>query len=591
MAILADVKDITSKLKSTEGQLGGLGKSASKVGQAVKVGFAVAAAGGIAVMVSKFKEAYDAVKLQEQLMSQTNAVLKSTGGAAHVSAKGVKSLADAIESKSTIDSEAIQSGENLLLTFTNIKNAAGKGNDVFNQTTQIMADMSTAMGSDPKTAAIQLGKALNDPIKGISALSKVGVSFTDQQKAQIKALQDSGNTMGAQKVILKELSKEFGGSAAAASNTFAGKMKHLKDSLDDVFEGIVKKVIPILSDLVDWLSKELPKALAEVQPHLQDMVTIFKDDIQPVLETVFNFLKNNKPVVIAFAAVLGVAALAAGTLAVVTGALNAVLLANPIILMGVALAALAAGLTYAYTKSDTFRAIVDKSFAAIKAITLVVFPVIKTVIVTTLKVIWTVISTYFNIYKTIISTVWKVVKAVTVGTFQGIKSAVTGPLSAVVSFIAGVPGRIKALGSKFKDAGSSIMNKIIDGIKSAAGFIGKIASGIWNAVKGLLNQAIDKINAALEFKVSLPLGKSISINPPNIPHLASGGITTGPTLALIGDNPGGREAVIPLDKYNGFGNTYYITVQTGPVANPVQIGKEIKSYIDAAEKAGARRSA
>jgi phage-related minor tail protein len=91
-------------------------------------------------------------------------------------------LATAISNKTGIDDEAIQSGENLLLTFTNIRNETGKGNDVFNQATQTITDMSVALGQDMKSSAIQVGKALNDPIKGVTALQRVGVSFTAAQK-------------------------------------------------------------------------------------------------------------------------------------------------------------------------------------------------------------------------------------------------------------------------------------------------------------------------------------------------------------------------------------------------------------------------
>jgi phage-related minor tail protein len=65
-----------------------------------------------------------------------------------------------------------------------------------------MTDMSVALGTDASGSAIQLGKALNDPIKGVAALQKVGVSFTESQKEQIKTLVETGDTLGAQKIIL-----------------------------------------------------------------------------------------------------------------------------------------------------------------------------------------------------------------------------------------------------------------------------------------------------------------------------------------------------------------------------------------------------
>ncbi len=181
--------------------------------------------------------------------------LKATGNAAGIPASQVTDLAGAIEAASMFDAAAIQAGENLLLTFTGIKNAAGAGNDIFNQTTQIMADMATAMGQQPQQAAIGLGKALNDPIKGVTALSKVGVSFSDAQKKQIASLQKSGNVMGAQKVILAELNKEFGGSAAAASASALGQWKHFNDALDGVFETVVKAVLPTLNRLLQTIAR------------------------------------------------------------------------------------------------------------------------------------------------------------------------------------------------------------------------------------------------------------------------------------------------------------------------------------------------
>ena len=158
-------------------------------------------------------EAIHALAEVDKIGGQTAAVIKSTGGAAGVTADAVASLADQLERKTGVEAESIQRGQNLLLTFTNIKDAAGAGNDIFSQTTKIMTDLGIAMGTDASSAAIQLGKALNDPTQGITALTRVGVSFTDAQKEQIKALQESGNIMGAQKIILAELQKEFGGSS------------------------------------------------------------------------------------------------------------------------------------------------------------------------------------------------------------------------------------------------------------------------------------------------------------------------------------------------------------------------------------------
>ncbi len=84
--------------------------------------------------------------------------------------------------------------------------------------------MSAVMGQDLTSSMVQLGKALNDPIVGVGALAEVGVSFTAAQREQIAVLQQSGNIMGAQSIILAELNAEFGGAATAIRDTFAGSV-------------------------------------------------------------------------------------------------------------------------------------------------------------------------------------------------------------------------------------------------------------------------------------------------------------------------------------------------------------------------------
>src|SRR5260221_6882017 len=155
-------------------------------------------------------------------LAQTNAVIKSTGGVAGVTAQAVLDLATKYSHLTQFSDDTVQSGENMLLTFTNI------GKNVFPMATKTVLDMSQALGQDTKNSAIQLGKALNDPITGVTALQRVGVTFSSTQKDLIKHFMDTGNMAGAQGVILKELQKEFGGSAEAAGKTFPGQLKILR---------------------------------------------------------------------------------------------------------------------------------------------------------------------------------------------------------------------------------------------------------------------------------------------------------------------------------------------------------------------------
>lgn len=228
----------------TSGLVRNLTKGSNGLSKFGKVAAVAAGAAGIGALVATVRVGIGEFVEQEKVIAQTNAVLKSTKSAANVTAKEIGNLSTAIMKKTGIDDEAIQSGQNLLLTFTKVRNEAGKGNDVFNQATVLMTDLSVAMGKDMTSSAMLVGKALNDPIKGVSALSRAGVQFTKDQKASIEAMVESGNVMGAQKMILKELETQFGGSAKAAGQTLSGQLNILKQTFNNLAGDLVARFMP-----------------------------------------------------------------------------------------------------------------------------------------------------------------------------------------------------------------------------------------------------------------------------------------------------------------------------------------------------------
>jgi cell wall-associated NlpC family hydrolase len=226
------------------------------LGTGLKTGLGFLLGGGIvAGLGSLFSAADESAKIGRL----TENAIRATGGAAKVTAEQVGDLAEAISNKTGVDDEAIQSGENLLLTFRNIRNEAGKGNDVFNQATGLVNDMSVAMGTDLNSAALTVGKALNDPIKGITALGRAGVQFTEQQKDQIRTLVESGHTLEAQKIILRELAGEFGGAAEAAGTPF----DKLKVTLGNVAEEVGGFLIPVISGAANFIMDDLIPAVRD----------------------------------------------------------------------------------------------------------------------------------------------------------------------------------------------------------------------------------------------------------------------------------------------------------------------------------------
>lgn len=194
-------------------------------------------------------DAVAAASEAEKVFAQTEAVVASTGGAAGLSADQMAALAEALQRTTTFADEAVLGMENVLATFKNIQ-----GPEFAGAVTAVL-DMSTALEKDLKSSAIQVGKALNDPITGLTALRRAGVSFTDSQVELIKRLTESGDVMKAQRIILEELNEEFGGSAAAAADTYAGKVAQLANQWDEFKEKVGGDVIPILSSLLDGLQE------------------------------------------------------------------------------------------------------------------------------------------------------------------------------------------------------------------------------------------------------------------------------------------------------------------------------------------------
>jgi len=243
-----DTKEAESALGRVNDQVkesGGFFKNAlsSALGFAAGTGAVMAVGAAFGFVKDQIGDVIKAGMDQQAVMSQTEAVLKSTGDASGFSAKQINDMADALAHTTTFSDDTIQSAENMLLTFTNIKGTLPDA-------TKTVLDMSQALGQDTKSSAIQLGKALNDPLTGITALQRVGVTFDAQQKALIKTYMQHGDVASAQGIILKELQKEFGGSAEAAGTTFAGKLQILNNTFDQVKEKIGLAILPLLTQLL-----------------------------------------------------------------------------------------------------------------------------------------------------------------------------------------------------------------------------------------------------------------------------------------------------------------------------------------------------
>lgn len=249
MARLGDlVVTIGAKTKSFDKALGdsmrklkNFGRNTKRLGKDLSMGITapLAIMGGTAVQ---------AFRVQAKAIAQVEAGLRSTGGQVGYTSKQLQDMASSLQGKTLFgDEDILQNATAQLLTFTNISG------EQFARTQQAALDLATRLDGDLKGASIQLGKALNDPVANLSALSRSGIQFSDEQKEVIKSLAESGRLAEAQTLILDELNKQYGGSAEAAAKADGG-LTQLANAFGDLQEQFGAILADVLRPLVDWAS-------------------------------------------------------------------------------------------------------------------------------------------------------------------------------------------------------------------------------------------------------------------------------------------------------------------------------------------------
>jgi hypothetical protein len=203
-------------LGGVSGRLGAMSSMLGSVNPAM-VGFGVAVSGVTLFMASAIKE-HDQLALRNK---KQEAVLKSTGYAAGFAAHELDAMAKSVALNTLASVEGIKDTQNVLLTFKGVSESS------FRSAISLSQDMAAVMGTDSKSAALQLGKALESPTEGISALKKAGVSFTQSQRDMIREMEESGRVTDAQTFILETLKNQIGGAGQGEAGTLSGAVDTL----------------------------------------------------------------------------------------------------------------------------------------------------------------------------------------------------------------------------------------------------------------------------------------------------------------------------------------------------------------------------
>ena len=250
------IGDLVVRLKIDDKQFrDGIAKSENKIKKFSKFILSAAGIAGAIIVFSKLisvgKELVNAFVESEKSQIKLKAALMATGNAVGITVDEMNDYATELSNLTGIDDDAITGAQALMTTFTQI------GKETFPTAIEAAADMSVMFGQDLQQSVIQLGTALNDPIAGVGRLKRIGISFTEDQRASIKTFVEQNDIMSAQGVILKELNVEFGGVAKAVGGTAIGSLNRYNVAMGNIKEEGGKKLLEVLAPLLDSLTENL----------------------------------------------------------------------------------------------------------------------------------------------------------------------------------------------------------------------------------------------------------------------------------------------------------------------------------------------
>jgi hypothetical protein len=261
-----DSAQFTNGLSAAQRQLQGVGQRMQQVGARIAtVGAGMTAAITLPALAMG-RALMDGATSAAAAAGQVNAALTSMGHGAGRSFEQLAAQAERLSATSLFDDDDIMVKVTAnLLTFGNV------AEDSFDRAQQAAVNLSARMGGDLQASALMIGKALNAPTQGLAALRRVGIQFTADQEAMIKAMDAAGNSAGAQAIMLGELERQFGGAAQAARD--ADPMRAAMIDLGRSMGVLEQHFVPVIAGLGQFISK-LADGLSALTPFQAKMALI-----------------------------------------------------------------------------------------------------------------------------------------------------------------------------------------------------------------------------------------------------------------------------------------------------------------------------
>ena len=266
VSIAADASGMRAGIQSANAQLNSLNKQAAQSTAAVGKldrGFAamskgLAAVAGATAAVGLLKGLVGAAEAASTANARLEQVFQSMGDATGQAALAAQEYATELSRTTGIEANTVKAAQAKLATFKAVSDESARQAGIFDRATQAAADLAATGFGDMTSTSVQLGKALQDPIAGITALTRSGVTFTDSQKDMIKTLVEGGNTLEAQNIILAAVEEQVGGvaeSTANATDIMAVRFEEIKVSLGTALLPVVEALASGMGTLADVFAK------------------------------------------------------------------------------------------------------------------------------------------------------------------------------------------------------------------------------------------------------------------------------------------------------------------------------------------------
>lgn len=292
--ISAETSRFEKGMKTAQKSLDGVTKSINDVSHLLKTAFSVAGVTLATKTVVDFgKKCVNAATDASKQFNILENTINATGASAWTSIDKLDGMAKKLAKSTNFSVTETEKMQSVLLGFRNITD------DTFEEASEAIMDMATVMEMDLTSAVQTVGKALDDPVKGLDSLRRQGFAFTEEQKQQLKVLIMNGDQLKAQKIILDELSSSYGGAAKSAQTGFA----FLQHIMDDFQETIGNKLMPVVDSMTKNTANSISKIIdilnsAEFDKFVTIMINLGKkvkevfSNIQEYISNIFTEIKG-----------------------------------------------------------------------------------------------------------------------------------------------------------------------------------------------------------------------------------------------------------------------------------------------------------